>query len=713
MSDSTFRPRARLLLQLGDQLIKNESIALLELVKNSYDAEAKNVEIWMRNLDRPVERGEITIQDDGHGMSLSIVKNVWLEPGSDYKAKLLAKLTKSKRKTQRLPLGEKGIGRFSVHKLGEVVEMITRMSGKKEVVFRIDWNSFKKVKYIGQVPIRISERKPVVFKNASTGTLIRIQKLRKGQWSPETLKEVFRSVNAMCSPFDTPDAFKVTLKTDNPNDFKDLPTYQQIKEAALYRFRCELVGNMIEKFSYTFQPYPAMKDLSPRTVTEKSDGFSKVQAMVGPPVKLPDSDHKESPPINISSNGMKIGRIVFEGLIFDRETQILKLGHILGKHVKDYLNLNGGVRVYRDGVRVYDYGEPENDWLGLEQRRLYKPGLKINSKLILAAAHLDRRESSDLIEKTNREGFIDNEAYKTLVAAVTYALEVVEEYRHEDKEKVREFYGLSPKSEPLLANIAELKNVVETRVKDSIVQKECLKYLDRIENDYREIHEILLTSAEAGLNLGVAIHEIEKIILELKRVVTQERTPQKVVRLIRHLAELIEMYGNLLRRSKQKHEQLKTLIDDALFHTEYRLKAHQIEVIKDFVNFTGDSTVNCSGRLVIGSILNIIDNSIYWLERAKVKHKKIYVSLKKQTPHHLKILIADNGRGFAMPATQMVKPFVSLKPGGMGLGLHIVSEVMSAQGGSIVFPKHTETDLPADFSEGAIIGLSFKKDVQP
>src|ERR1700712_1286669 len=80
-----FKPRARLLLQLGDQLIKNESIALIELVKNAYDADANQVDIYMENVDDP-GKGIIIIEDDGYGMDADTVENVWMEPGSDFKS---------------------------------------------------------------------------------------------------------------------------------------------------------------------------------------------------------------------------------------------------------------------------------------------------------------------------------------------------------------------------------------------------------------------------------------------------------------------------------------------------------------------------------------------------------------------------------------------------------------------------------------------------
>jgi len=84
-SKSIFKPRARLLLQLGDQLIKNENVAVLELVKNSYDADARNITIKMERVDNK-DFGKIEIIDDGIGMDDDVIKNAWLEPGSDYKA---------------------------------------------------------------------------------------------------------------------------------------------------------------------------------------------------------------------------------------------------------------------------------------------------------------------------------------------------------------------------------------------------------------------------------------------------------------------------------------------------------------------------------------------------------------------------------------------------------------------------------------------------
>lgn len=86
-------------------------------------------------------------------------------------------------------------------------------------------------------------------------------------------------------------------------------------------------------------------------------------------------------------------------LIFDRDANLMKLGIQDKKGFKDYLDENGGMRVYRDGMRIFDYGEKENDWLNLDTRRINLPTKKISNNLIIGAIHLKREESQDLEEK--------------------------------------------------------------------------------------------------------------------------------------------------------------------------------------------------------------------------------------------------------------------------------------------------------------------------
>ncbi|MFD2671456.1 ATP-binding protein [Marinicrinis sediminis] len=134
MEAVAFRPRARLMSQLGEQLIKDENIAVLELIKNAYDADAKKVQIKMRDIQSE-ELAVISIEDNGDGMSFDTVKNCWMEPGTDNKEKKLKQMIEndSRSKLNRLPMGEKGIGRFGVHKLGNKITLITRAENNLEV----------------------------------------------------------------------------------------------------------------------------------------------------------------------------------------------------------------------------------------------------------------------------------------------------------------------------------------------------------------------------------------------------------------------------------------------------------------------------------------------------------------------------------------------------------------------------------------------------
>lgn len=702
-----FKPRARLLLQLGDQLIKNESIALLELAKNAYDADASKVDIVMRHPDS-IEEGTIEIEDDGFGMTPDIVENVWLEPGSNYKQEQFAerRLTPIYR---RLPIGEKGIGRFGAHKLGNLIEMTTKSANANEVFVRIDWTQFAEHRYLEEVPIRIIEREhPQHFVGGKTGTRIVIKGFRK-PWERGMARNVIRAITSITSPFETMDSFRPSFQIiDKPGWFDGIITWDKVCDYSLFQFDATISGNVLTDFSYKFTPWNTMTRLRGRNV-ELSDSIVENNLRI--------TDDEENP-VNLSQ--YNIGTIRFKGYIFDLDTFILKMGVSDKSGFKSYLKSNGGVRVFRDGLRVYDYGEPENDWLSLDYRRFQQPTKAISNNLIVGAIDLNREESSDLEEKTNREGFVTNDAYIAFKNAILHVIGLVETLRQTDKKKLKETYGPTPKSEPVMSLLGEAQRYVDEKVLDSEVKTEIKKYLVKIERDYKLVADNLLKAAGAGLNMSIVIHEIEKVLYEVDKVLKAEKASDRALKLVQHLSTLVDGYADLIRRSEQTNENIINVINQALFNTEYRLHTHGIKLNKKYIENPTTKNIRCkiARNLLIGAIMNLIDNSIYWLDQKAFKELEAGESYAKQIfidvvddDAFIHIVIADNGTGILLPTEEITEPFVSGKKNGagMGLGLHIASEILNAQGGKISFPDNGEFEIPEDFNQGAKVVLSLKK----
>lgn len=702
-----FKPRARLLLQLGDQLIKNESIALLELTKNAYDADASKVDIIMRHPDS-IEEGTIEIEDDGFGMTPDIVENVWLEPGSNYKQEQFAE----RRLTpiyQRLPIGEKGIGRFGAHKLGNLIEMTTKSANANEVFVRIDWTQFAEHRYLEEVPIRIIEREhPQHFVGGKTGTRIVIKGFRK-PWERGMARNVIRAITSITSPFETMDSFKPSFQIiDKSGWFDGIITWDKVCDYSLFQFDATISGNVLTNFSYKFTPWNTMTRLRGRNI-ELSDPIVENNLRI--------TDDEENP-VNLSQ--YNIGTIRFKGYIFDLDTFILKMGVSDKSGFKSYLKSNGGVRVFRDGLRVYDYGEPENDWLSLDYRRFQQPTKAISNNLIVGAIDLNREESSDLEEKTNREGFVTNDAYIAFKSAILHVIGLVETLRQTDKKKLKEIYGPTPKSEPVMSLLGEAQRYVDEKVLDSEVKTEIKKYLVKIERDYKLVTGNLLKAAGAGLNMSIVIHEIEKVLYEVDKVLKAEKASDRALKLVQHLSTLVDGYADLIRRSEQTNENVINVINQALFNTEYRLFTHGIKLNKKYLENPTIKNIRCkiARNLLIGAIMNLIDNSIYWLDQKAFKELEAGESYTKQIfidvvddEAFIHIVIADNGTGILLPTEEITEPFVSGKKNGagMGLGLHIASEILNAQGGKISFPDDGEFEIPEEFNQGAKVVLSLKK----
>lgn len=692
----SFKSRARLMPQIGDQLIKNESIALLELVKNAYDADAPDVWVEMWDIDK-TDKGKIIVKDNGDGMDLSIVENSWMEIGTDNKKNLLDDYILNDKKSAlgRLPMGEKGIGRFGVHKLGSKIILITRMQGRKEVVVKIDWTSFEKFDYLEQVPITVIEREPEYFTGQQKGTYIEITEL-KNVWTRGKLRDVYRSIMSLQSPFESIQSFNVVFETNHKEWLEGLLTVDRIKNDALFFADVSIEGNEITELKYEFKPWKVLNKLKEKQVVRTHIEMCREER-----------ENKNKILKKIDLGLFDIGKVRMKLMIFDLDNTILSYGVSDKKGLKEYLKNNGGIAVYRDNIRIYEYGDSGNDWLQLESKRINAPRTTLSSKITIGAIYLNRQDSGSLIEKTNREGFVENEAFEEFRYAIVNAIEKIQTLRNIDKDLLKKYYGPSGKAEPVLSSIEDLKIVIDKNIDDIKLKNLINKSLKNIEIDYKNITDVYIRSASAGLSLSVVIHEIEKIIAELKSAIKDEESTEHVKNLVQDLSRVTDGYASVIKSKKQSLVNVSDLIDDALFNVKYRLKVHEIEVVSSYRDKDRQEIIKCASNLVIGTIMNLVDNSIYWLEYSHIVNKKMYFDVSLDYEGFITIIVADNGYGFTLPTDQVVKPFVTDRVGGMGLGLHLADEIMKSSEGRLVFPDKGDVYLPEEFKNGAVIGLSF------
>ena len=286
----------------------------------------------------------------------------------------------------------------------------------------------------------------------------------------------------------------------------------------------------------------------------------------------------------------------------------------------------------------------------------------------------------------------------------------LESLRKIDKERIRLLYGPTPKSEPIISRLSEIKKTIKKKIDDKKLQKELNYNLDRIEEDYKTIHSTLLKSAGAGLSLSVAIHEMDKVISELLNVASLEKTSKRILNLVTHLRKLVEGYTVAIRKTTKQEWQAFQLVDQALFNLEFRFAAHKIDI--EFANKEKAKKIKikCARSLVVTSMMNILDNSLWWLEYGKRTTKKIFIGVYVDSPHHTTILLADNGPGFTLPTDMITEPNISAKPDGMGLGLHIAKEVLKAHKGRLVFPEWGDFQIPKEYRNGAIVALQFPRE---
>ncbi len=711
------KAKSHILSLLGDELIGSDSLAIFELVKNAYDADAEVVSVIFMNLNQ--EDQHIIIEDDGHGMSNEIIQEVWLTIGTDFKR---GKNRKESPKFNRVSFGNKGVGRLAVHKLAKKIKLETQAEGEtttSRVV--IDWAELIESKeYIQDLEVAIETTPSSLFEKGK-GTRITLNNLTTKNWTKKALKDLVRKIESIKNPFHNNPNFAINIQANDYHSewIEEVTNSESTLLSSLYQFSFRIKKSSINpnepaKFlwRYKFNPPNQIGLTIRKTKSEKPPYFH-----IGDLFKELDEigDHNRYLRNKDLDN---IGVIKGKFYVFNQSTALLKPnfgGQI--NAVKQFIKDNSGVKIFRDNIRVYNYGEPYDDWLGLDLDKIQRSGEHFGKKVTIGAIELDLKASSEgLIEKTNREGFIDNDSFRRFQQLCKEAFSYFERVSLQDKSKIEEFLeGTKPIRK---VGFSETIRELEEKIRDKNLERELKPLLSRVDKDYTEMRDIMVNSGMTGLNLGIAFHEVDREIRFINADLNSEEVNINLVKdKVRNLIQILESLSPILRQNKSSLSSAKQIIEIARHRNENRFKYHK--VVFSCPVITGeneDFQFKVPTNLLISAISNLIDNSIYWTKsKADIAAPNesnykpaIYIGTDLSTFDGPSILICDNGPGFSTEPEYLAQAFKTNKQGGMGLGLYFSDLVMNMIGGKLIFPDAADLNIPPAY-DGACIALIFPK----
>ncbi|MEK3751359.1 sensor histidine kinase [Paenibacillus sp. FSL E2-8871] len=477
MSKVGFKVHASLIYKLGEELIADEVTAISELVKNSYDADSPFVnlivdpyfseEIIEEFKGRIVSRklkGIITITDAGEGMDKKDIINGWLTISNSIKKKM--KKNKEVTKTfERMPLGDKGLGRLSVQKLGNYMLMKTKKKGEtKEYTVYIPWGHFRKNTTIDNVPVKITE-KIVNGEDINKGyTELSIKDLLNPElWTNSVnVLKLEKELSQIVSPFKTANNTfflyaKVGQKDLNFSKISDEALTAAISKYTISLTRDKLLitgsykmnffdskSERIDNIDY-LQEFMQLKknNLKECEFINSNDGYF---------IKFEQSISLESISdlkIDISNNeilfpGSLSGEIYSYSLDSQSvRSQIEKLNFEFLDELnkfRSYISNNKGIKVFRDDFSILPYGYGDNDWLSLSAGAVTKGKYAdLKNDTVIGFIQLPGKESYNLREKTNREGFIADDNYHNFELIIKFAIKRINKNRQKLKKEFSEY----------------------------------------------------------------------------------------------------------------------------------------------------------------------------------------------------------------------------------------------------------------------------------
>ncbi len=675
---------------IGRDLITDRITAVFELVKNAYDANAENVRVEFYDTSKDVYNSKIIIQDDGMGMSFEDIRDKWMVIGTANKRNQ----THSPAPYNRKYVGEKGIGRFAVDKLGGWVRIRTKKKGERQWInVDINWENYENLAMNQELTLFTEIENTYSYEDAVNieehGTSLIMTDIRE-EWTLENLKRLSKELTKIVSPFHKLNLpFEIFLYS---NEFASQENLDG---------KIALKANTIDFASHQAEISFYIDKDNPQDCYQEVLNFDKEKGEIG----------TEKKPIEI------FGGVNLKLYFFNQDAK-----NKFNKFYKNDDTRIDGVKIYRDGIVTTPFAEmatevdSQRDILGIH-KRLWKDVFdRISTREVIGILDITKDGNPDIIDATNRQDFVDNEPYKRLKDFIIEQLDVfteVKRFQREQKKKnineglqkaqeeSKVFEETIKAIEKKLEKVKpELKKELEPLKKQSQEIKEALK--KGIEQQQKERKEFLRKE-----NIYLSLMSLQEFAAQLAHAVRQSLGSMKdMVEFFKNEYpnpkhdEIFKKYSQLVYEELDK---LRTIVDFMLSYAssskesieEFKIKETLQYLLKEVyqLNFEKEQISifmeleNCllfgNKRFFEDIIQQLISNSIKFLKHEPIK--KIRCTGYIEDNHYI-LLFSDNGIG--IPKDNREKVFsiyftTSAEDGGAGIGLWIAKLRVEAFKGTI------------------------------
>ena len=708
----TIRPYARLITMLGYQLIKNELIALVELIKNSYDADASWVKVSFIDFAPDyslTDTSKIVIEDDGCGMNADILKNHWLNPATP--EKLRRKAVNAKTEKGRILQGEKGIGRFAIFKLGKTITITTRRQRQDDKGHFIDEgerientlsydfskyddnflteNGQDKDLFLENLHVELSKASPSVIvpkdivlgttkrRRKPYGTIIEISNL-KTKWTTLRVSRVQNEVGKLQPIFskDASSDFGVWIYKDN-----------RIHESQ-DRYKEEL-NNCLENksvFKVTNGRYLATDNTLDFQINGQSVHLSFEDSAI--------KGLKQFEKFNTPAYKTECGSFRFEFYIFDFNVDSENPSKYFLDSKEKKMIREHRIYLYRDGLRVMPYGDPDDDWLRIDiARGTIRADEFLSNDQVVGCVYISREENPKLIDKTNREGLIeDGQSLDDFITVLQLILKYL-------RKKPFAQYLIDKKRKKEIDRIKRGRpaELIEAAKKQYADDQKTLSFLKSFESSYTKEKKVLEERinktenlAAIGLSIETASHDVmlfirktlegqDSLIREIMAGGEIDRDEMlNRLTLIRGNLSLIETQMKDVQllfpstKSRTKNINIQEIIDKV--YRLYKRAFNENKIAVDFNITERPLVVRTTDAVLLQVIINLFDNALYWLKTVN-RERLIKITIDGNSQ---RLIFSDNGPGIKDDDVNYIfEAFYSGKgEEGRGLGLYIARQLL-------------------------------------